>query len=125
MTGVTLDAGALIALERADRVLLNTLRLANKTRSRFAIPAGVLAQVWRDGRTQARLARFLKSRLAEQVPLDAATARAAGELCGRTGTNDAIDASVVLCARKRGQGIITSDPDGLRRLDPSVKLTVV
>ncbi len=125
MSGLTLDAGALIAIDRGDREMFAAVGLANRTRTKIAVPAGALSQVWRDGRTQARLAKFLKSKLVEQVPLDAAMARAAGELCGRRGTDDPIDASVVLCARKRGHTVVTSDPEDLRRLDPSIQLKVV
>jgi len=58
--------------------------------------------------------------LAATPDADARAARAAGELCGRTGTADVIDASVLLCALARGDRIVTSDPGDLRRLDPAV-----
>jgi hypothetical protein len=29
---------------------------------------------------------------------------------------------VVICARRAGQGVVTSDPDDLRRLDPALRL---
>jgi len=35
------------------------------------------------------------------------------------------DAHVVVCARRSGTGVVTSDPDDLRRLDPSLPLTVI
>ena len=91
----------------------------------ISVPAGVLGQAWRDGRTQVRLSRFLSARGLAIVPLDDRAARAAGQLCGATRTSDVIDASVVLCARTRGDQIMTSDPDDLRRLDPDVALVVV
>ncbi len=56
--------------------------------------------------------------------LDAATARAAGQLCAATTSSDVIDASVVLVAAVVGGVTVTSDPDDLRRLDPSVELVV-
>jgi hypothetical protein len=67
---------------------------------RFFVPAGVLAQAWRDGEHQSRLARFLKKSFVDVVPLSEAQARAAGQLCGASGTRDVIDASVVICARR-------------------------
>ena len=82
------------------------------------IPAGVVAQAWRDGRTQVALARFLRTEEVEIVPLDEQLSRSCGELCGATGTSDVIDASVVILARERRDVIVTSDPDDLRRLDP-------
>jgi len=66
---------------------------------RLSVPSRVVGQAWRDGRRQIRLVRLLGSPAVEVVPLDDASARATGQLCGATGTHDVIDASVVLCAR--------------------------
>ena len=122
---VTFDAGALIATDRSDRRMTSLLARALATDTAICIPAGVVGQVWRDGARQARLARLLTDTAVEIVPLDDAVARAAGALCGKTSTSDVIDASVVLCARSRRSAIVTSDPDDLRRLDPSARLLVV
>ncbi len=46
----------------------------------------------------------------------------AGQLCGLRGTSDVIDASVVLCARRRKHRILTSDVSDLTHLDPSIAL---
>lgn len=54
--------------------------------------------------------------------LDAAGARAAGQLCAATATPDIVDASVVLLARIVGGVTVTSGSDDLRRLDPSIDL---
>lgn len=59
--GVTLDAGALIALEKGDGRMIALLQLALRARKRFYVPAGVAGQAWRSGARQATLARFLKS----------------------------------------------------------------
>jgi hypothetical protein len=120
-SGLTLDAGALIAFERNDRAVVAIVAEAWRRRVGLAAPAGVVGQVWRDGSRQARLARLLGSTLVDVVPLDDASARAAGQLCGVTGTHDVIDASVVLCARKRGHGVLTSDAGDLERLDSSLR----
>lgn len=125
MNGLTLDAGALIALERADRRVVALVKRALEHRLPIAVPAGVVGQVWRDGRRQARLARLLASERVEVEPLDDLRARAAGQLCGVAGTRDVIDASVVLCARARKHAVATSDRDDLRRLDPSLRLIEV
>jgi hypothetical protein len=119
--GLTLDAGALIAFERNDRAVVAILMHAWRHNVRLAAPAGVVGQVWRDGNRQARLARLLGSDLIDIVPLDDAAARAAGQLCGVAGTRDVIDASVVLCARKRGHGVLTADVGDLERLDSSLR----
>jgi hypothetical protein len=119
--GLTLDAGALIAFERNDRAVVAIVARALQHNIRLAAPAGVVGQVWRDGRRQARLARLLGSALVEVVPLDDTRARAAGQLCGVAGSSDVIDASVVLCARQRGHSVLTADADDLTRLDSSLR----
>jgi hypothetical protein len=125
VSGLTLDAGALIAFERNDRRAVAILARAIEKRLPLTVPAGVVGQVWRDGRRQVRLVRLLGSRAVDVEPLDDARARAAGQLCGVTRTRDVIDASVVVCARARDQGVLTSDVDELSRLDPSLRLVRV
>ena len=117
--GITLDAGALIALDRGDKRLIALLDRALAQRLKFRVPSGVVGQVWRDGRVQVTLARFLRIDEVEIIPLDEQLARACGELCGATDTADVIDASVVILARERGDRIVTSDPHDLRQLDPA------
>jgi hypothetical protein len=117
--GITLDAGALIALDRGDKRLIALLDRALARRLKFRVPSGVVGQAWRDGRVQVTLARFLRIDEVEIIPLDEQLARACGELCGATDTADIIDASVVILARERGDHIVTSDPHDLRRLDPT------
>lgn len=121
-TGVTLDAGALIALNRGERRMITLMDQALTARKAFRIPAGVVAQAWRDGRNQVTLARFLKAPEVEIVPLDEHLSRACGELCGATGTSNVIDASVVIVARERNDVIVTGDGDDLRRLDPTAPI---
>jgi len=125
MSGLTLDAGALIAFDRNDRQLVALLKRALEFGYSIAVPAGVVGQVWRDGRRQARLARLLGSAEMTIEPLSDRRAREAGQLCGATKTKDVIDASVVLCAKERGHRIVTSDPADLRRLDPSLPLIAI
>lgn len=122
--GLTFDAGALNAVERGDERIVALIRTARRAGLPISVPAGALAQVWRDGRRQARLAGLLRVRSGapQAVPLDARDARAAGELCGRAGTADVIGASVLLCALARGDRVVTGDPGDLRRLDPAVRL---
>lgn len=123
--GITLDAGALIALDRGDKRMIALLQQGLAQDCVFRVPAGVLGQAWRDGRVQATLARFLRSEQVELIPLDEQLARACGELCGATRTSDIIDASVVILARRRQDPIVTSDPDDLRRLDPVARIIAV
>ena len=119
-----LDAGALIAFERNDRKVRALIELAVVHDRSLHAPAGVVAQVWRDGARQVRLARLIGSGLLEVQALDRDEAQAAGVLCGRSGTHDVVDASVALLARRLRAVVVTSDPDDLRRIDPLVNLVV-
>ena len=123
--GLTLDTGALLALERGDARIRAVLRRANEGGVRLAVPAGVVAQAWRGGPRQARVARLLADPATEVVPLDDPMARAVGLLCGRTGHPDVVDVSVVLCARTRGHSVITSDPGDLTAVDPGLALVPI
>ena len=122
MPGVTLDTGALIAIERADRRIQALLDEAHTAGLRIDIPAGPLAQAWRSGARQARLARTLRLGNVKVPALDEAIAKAAGILCEQRGTDDPIEASVVLNARRRDQTVITSDPSDLHHLDPHLRI---
>lgn len=115
---LVLDAGALIAVERADRRVIRLLELAHD----IHVPAGALAQAWRNPARQVRLVRVVSSEGVEIHPLDAASARAAGQVCAATGTSDVVDASVVIVARVVDGVTLTSDSDDLRRLDPGIDL---
>ena len=122
MAGLTLDAGALIAIDRGDRRTVLLVRRALLSGEGVAIPAAVLGQVWRDGSRQARLSRLIRSPDIEIVVLDDSIGRAAGQLCVATGTGDVIDATVVLCALARHHVVATSDPGDIRRLNEHVRI---
>jgi hypothetical protein len=119
---LTLDAGALVALERNDWDVHETVRVALDAGLDVMVPAAALAQVWRGGPRQAPLARLLKLHGVEVADLDEEAAKTSGELCGHTGTHDVIDASVVVCARTQSGGgtVLTSDPHDIRRLDATL-----
>jgi hypothetical protein len=123
--GLTLDSGALIAFERRDLKVIDLITGTLRRQYELVVPAGVLAQVWRDPRRQVLLVRLLNSEGVEIEDFDAARAKRAGQLCGVAGTSDVVDASVVLCARARSHRVVTSDPDDLRRLDPRIELIVI
>ena len=120
---ITLDTGALIAVENRDRRIWATLEPARRDEWQILVPAGALAQVWRDPARPVLLATFLKWHQVLIRPLTADSARGAGILCGRSGTSDVVDASVAWCARQNGGRVMTSDPDDLRRL--LLSLTIV
>lgn len=120
MRPLVYDAGALIALDRGKK---NTAFTALHTQATLAainpaVPAAVVGQVYRDGARQARLSRFLNDpeQLVSIYPLDIEEAKAAGVLCGKAGTSDVVDASVVLLAARLGAIIVTSDPGDIAKL---------
>lgn len=113
MAGITYDAGALVAAERNNRALWALHRRALERGLRPTLPAGVLAQVWRGG-PQAELSRLLKGCRFED--LDEMRSRAAGHACGRAGTSDVIDATVVVGSVARGDLVVTSDPSYVKRI---------
>lgn len=117
---VVLDAGALIAFERRNERVRALMRLVAETDGVLVVPAGALAQAWRDGRRQARLAGVIGSEGVLIDPLDEPGAKAAGGVCGRTGTSDVVDASVVVAARLHNAPVVTSDAGDLRRIDPAL-----
>lgn len=117
-----LDAGAFVAVERADRVTITRIEYAPRQGVALRTTAIVLGQVWRDpsGR-QARLARLVRA--VDVVPVDESLGRRAGILLGRTGTADPIDATVVLIAED-GDSVLTSDADDLALLANSAGLVI-
>lgn len=124
-TGLTLDTGALLALERGDAKVRALLQRALERRLTLAVPAGVVAQAWREGPRHARLARLLEDPHVAVPPLDDTVARAVGLLCGRSGHADVIDVHVALSARGQGHSVVTSDPNHLLAVDPGLQLIVV
>jgi len=120
MTTLVLDSGALIAVERGDRPTLLILEAARRQDRTFVVPAGVVAQVWRGGSRQARLARFLSARGVGVEVLTEAGAKAAGQVCGQAGTSDVVDASVVVTARRHRATVVSSDRADLEVLDPGI-----
>lgn len=123
--GVTLDAGALIGLDRGDRRVLALLARAQETSARVTVPASALAQAVREPARQARLARLVRQPSTDVVPLDRVDATGVGRILAASGTADVVDAHVVLCARRTGQPVATSDPGDLRDLDPTLALVTL
>lgn len=121
---IVLDTGALIAFERADQRIRAAIRRAAEE-SRIIVPAGVVAEVWRDGTRQARLARLLTNDTVTVPALDEVIAKAVGALCGRSGTEDVVDASVVLAARSARAVVLTGDATDLLRIDPGLAVEAI
>jgi hypothetical protein len=117
-----LDAGAFVAAERGND---DVAALVKRERKHGRVPltnGGVIAQVWRGGNgRQVPVARLLAS--VDVVPVDDELGRRAGLLLARTGTADAIDASVI-CLAQDGDDVLTSDPADLRALASAARVHV-
>ena len=124
-SGLTLDAGALIALERADYWVGALVQQFTTLEASISIPAGALAQAWRSSPRQYPLAVLLSDDHVMIEALDLKQSLAIGALLASTGTSDVIDASVVITARERGHWVVTSDAGDLRRLDPDLPVIEV
>lgn len=122
MTGLTLDAGGLIALDRDDRRVIALLARAAEVGAKVTVPATALAQAIRRPASQARLSRLVRQPTTRLAPLDGPDATSVGLLLARSRTSDIPDAHVVVCARRAGQPVVTSDPEDLARLDPTLRL---
>jgi hypothetical protein len=125
MSGITLDAGGLIALDRNDRRVLALIARAMELGIRITVPATALAQAIRNPARQARLSRLIRQPATDLIPLNGPDATAVGLLLARTATADVVDAHVVICAQRAGQAVVTSDPADLSHIAPELQLVVV
>jgi Arc/MetJ-type ribon-helix-helix transcriptional regulator len=70
MSGITFDAGGLIALDRNDRRVIALLARAADLGMRVSIPATALGQAIRNPARQARLSRLIRQASTDLVPLN-------------------------------------------------------
>jgi hypothetical protein len=127
MGGLTLDTGALIALERSRKRIREVVAAAQAGNDRITVPAAAIAEWWR-GPDKRRL--LIRAMFTVEF-LDEALARTAGEAIAslRRGVDvDAkltIDAIVMASAARRGDVVYTSDVDDLGHFSgffPNVRL---
>jgi predicted nucleic acid-binding protein len=122
--GVTLDTGALVALEQRHDRVLRLLRGAKERMLPVTVPMAVVAEWWR-GRTGVREA-ILAALLLE--PMSLVIARAAGEAMAAVRGATVVDAIMMTSAALRGDMVWTSDMNDLGRLArhfPEVRLLAV
>lgn len=108
-----LDAGALVAVDRRDRMIGAQLRVLQQQGTPIRVSAAVVGQVWRDGRKQANLARVLAGVGIEALAKD--DGRRIGELLALAAAADVVDAHVALMAA-HADLILTSDLSDIRQL---------
>ena len=108
-----LDAGALVGIDKRDRIIGAMLRLLHRDGVPVRTSAGVVAQVWRNGRTQANLARVLPG--LDVVALDEVAGKRVGELLGANKTRDIVDAHLAQLVES-GDTVFTSDESDIQAL---------
>jgi len=107
-----LDAGLLVSVDRNERSARTFLNAAIAQQWRLVSTEPAIAQVWRQGRRQARLAVFLKS--IESIAFD--DGKEVGALLGASSTSDPVNAHIVIVAARFREPILTGDPDDISRL---------
>jgi predicted nucleic acid-binding protein len=123
LIGLTLDTGALIAIERRHATMASVFALATKHERKITVPTPVLIEWWRGS-----------SRIREDIlasvdidPLDDALAKLAGEAIAAIRGATAVDAAVMASAARRGDVVYTSDVGDLTRLRaffPNVRIVM-
>ena len=108
-----LDAGALVAVDRRNRMTGAQLRVLQQQGTPIRASSAVVGQVWRDGRKQANFARVLAGVGIEALGKD--DGKRIGELLALTGSADVVDAHVALMT-SAADLVLTSDPGDIREL---------
>jgi hypothetical protein len=108
-----LDAGALVAVDRRERMIGAQLRVLQRQGTPIRVSSAVVGQVWRDGRKQANLARVLAGVGIEALGED--DGKRIGELLALAASADVVDAHVALMAEPADL-VLTSDPADIRKL---------
>jgi predicted nucleic acid-binding protein len=128
MAGLTLDTGALVALERHRAEMVKVVETARQAGATIVVPANAIAEWWR-GRTDRR--EYVRG-MFEIREVDEKIAKLAGEALAsirrrRVEVDDrvTIDATVMATAALFGTNLYTGnfdDMDLFGRFFPSVKL---
>ncbi len=128
MAGLTLDTGALVALERYGADMVKVVETARQAGATIVVPANAIAEWWR-GRTDRR--EYVRG-MFEIREVDEKIAKLAGEALAsirrrRVEVDDrvTIDATVMATAALFGTNLYTGnfdDMDLFGRFFPSVKL---
>ena len=121
---VVLDAGGVIAFERANEAVAALIDGAARLQAAVVVPASVLAQTWRGGPRSARLAKLIAN--SETDPLDEPRAKEVGERLADRGADDIADAHVVCCALDREAVLVSGDTEDMNALvEAGERLTLV
>jgi predicted nucleic acid-binding protein len=112
MPGLTLDTGALIALERGNRRMRTLMLAAASSGEAITVPAVVLGEWWRAGVRRQR--GILDS--VDVEPVSERIGKLAGEAIAALPGATVVDAIVMASAAQRGDVVYTTDIEDLERL---------
>ncbi|MCL2724692.1 MAG: hypothetical protein FWD69_09675 [Polyangiaceae bacterium] len=124
MKTLTLDTGALTALEQKHPRMWKVLHRAGELAMVPVVPADVIAEWWRQPSDIRE--HILASVTVE--PLTETIARLAGEALAQVPSATMVDAIVMASAAQRGDAVYTSDADDLEKLRgvfPSVRIIAI
>src|ERR1017187_3871613 len=108
-----LDAGALVAVDRRDRLIGAQLRVLQQQGTPIRVSSAVVGQVWRDGRKQAILARVLAGVGVEALGKE--DGKRNGGLLALARPAAVVDAPLALMTAPADL-VLTSDPGDIREL---------
>jgi len=114
MATVSFDTGVLIGLDRGDRQAWAWMKRVAERGEAPIVCAAAVAESWRNGRTQARLASALHA--CEVHNVTEALARTAGEALANVPDKDPVDAMVAATAAGTGSLLVTTDPLHMQEL---------
>lgn len=100
-----------MSVDRGDRAARDVLRVAFDEGLELHTTAPIIAQAWRNGAKQARLARFIRGVTVHEF--DTTNGRRVGELLGSAGSSDVVDAHLVVVARSLALDVLTGDPSDI------------
>ena len=124
MAGLTLDTGALIALERRRHRMRKVIDVATRDAVAVTVPIVIMAEWWRG---QSELRELIR-RMVTIEPMHEELATAAGEALAEVNDVGVADAIVMASAARRGDVVYTSDFEDLQRLQavfPTVRVLSV
>jgi predicted nucleic acid-binding protein len=111
-SGLTLDTGALIALERGEKRMRTAVLRAEQLGMVITVPAVVIGEWWRGGTGRQRA--ILES--VDVEPVSERLGKLAGEAIAALPGATVVDAIVMASAAQRGDVVYTSDFEDLERL---------
>lgn len=114
MAGVSFDSGLLSRLDRGDQQAWAWLKRATERGEPPMVSSVAVAESWRDGRTQARLAGLLNA--CDVAPVDESLAKLAGQALAAVQSAGVADALIAATAARAGATLVTEDHDDMRAL---------